>query len=53
MQNNRSKVVFKDYSPNQILLLPLLLEEKIDPNHPVGVLNQVKDNLDLDPLINK
>jgi transposase len=53
MQNNRTKIVFKDYSPNQILLLPPSLEEMIDPNHPVRVVNQVIDNLDIDPLIRK
>lgn len=53
MQSNRSKVVFKDYSPNQILLLPPSLEEMIDPNHPVRVVNQVIETLDLDPLIKK
>jgi transposase len=52
-KNSRTKVVFKDYSPNQILLLPPSLEEMIDPNHPVRVVNQVIDNLDIDPLINK
>ncbi len=54
MQNKtRSKVVFKDYSPNQILLLPQSLEELIDPNHPVRVVNQVINSLDLDLLIRK
>jgi transposase len=54
MQNNsRSKIVFKDYSPNQILLLPPSLEEMIDPFHPVRVVNQVIDNLDIDALIKK
>lgn len=52
-KNNRSKVVFKDYSPNQILLLPPSLEEMIDPNHPVRVVNQVIDNLDIDALLSK
>ena len=38
MQNSsRTKVVFKDYSPNQLLLLPPSLEEMTDPNHPVDV----------------
>src|SRR4030066_570322 len=50
---DRTKVVFKDYSPNQILLLPPSLEEMIDPNHPVKVVNQVIDNLDIDLLIKK
>ena len=52
-KNSRTRVVFKDYSPNQILLLPPSLEEMIDMNHPVRVVNQVIDNLDIDPLINK
>ena len=52
-KNNRTKVVFKDYSPNQILLLPPSLEEMIDPNHPVRVVNQVIDSLDIDALIRK
>jgi transposase len=54
MQNkSRTKVVFKDYSPNQILLLPPSLEDLIDPNHPVRVINQVIDSLDIDVLIRK
>lgn len=53
MQTSRSKVVFKDYSPNQILLLPPSLEEMIDPTHPVRVVNQVIDNLDIESLITK
>ncbi len=52
-KNNRTKVVFKDYSPNQILLLPPSLEDMIDPNHPVRVINQVIDSLDIDALIKK
>jgi transposase len=51
--NDRIKVVFKDYSPNQILLLPPSLEEMIDPSHPVRVVNQVIDSLDIDLLIKK
>jgi transposase len=54
MQNiDRTNVVFKDYSPNQILLLPPSLEEMIDQNHPVRVVNQVIDSLDIDPLLKK
>ncbi len=51
MQKCNPKIVFKDYSPNQILLLPPTLEEMIKPDHPVRVVNQVIDNLDIDPLI--
>lgn len=53
MQTNRSKVVYKDYNFNQNLLLPPSLEELISPNHPVRVVNQVVDNLNLDPVFKK
>ena len=53
MQNIKSKVVFKDYSPNQILLLPPSLDDMIDLNHPVRVVNQIIDSLDIDLLIKK
>ena len=53
MQIRNSKIVFKDYNPNQLLLLPPLLEDFIDPNHPVRLVNQVIDTIDLDPLIAK
>ncbi|MFC2080435.1 IS1182 family transposase [Bacteroidota bacterium] len=53
MQNNKSKVVFKNYNFNQNLLLPPSLEEMIPPNHPVRVVNQVVDNLNLDPILDK
>jgi len=54
MQNkSRTKVVFKDYSPNQIFLLPPSLEEMIDPSHPVRVVSQVIDSLDIDLLTDK
>ncbi|MFN8211985.1 MAG: IS1182 family transposase [Bacteroidales bacterium] len=49
----KSKVVFKDYSPNQNLLLPPSLEEMIEANHPVRVVNQVIDSLDLEIVFNK
>lgn len=53
MQIRKSKVVFKDYSPNQNLLLPPSLEEMIEANHPVRVVNQVIDSLDLEIVFNK
>jgi transposase len=51
MQYNTSKVVFKDYNTNQNFLLPPSLEEMIPENHPVRVVNQVVDHLDLEPLL--
>ena len=47
---DRSKLIFKDYTPTQMLLLPPSMEELIDRNHPVRVVNQVIDSLDLDSL---
>lgn len=49
----KSKVVFKNYTPNQIKLLPQSLEERIDKNHPVRIVNQVIDKIDIDPLLQK
>jgi transposase len=53
MPKRNPKIVFKDYNPNQLLLLPPSLEDFIDPNHPVRTVNQVIDTIDLDPLIAK
>lgn len=47
----KSKVVFKDYNPNQGQLLPPSLEELITNNHPVRVVNSVIDGLNLEGLI--
>lgn len=49
----KSKVVFKDYTPNQVMMLPPSLEELITANHPVRVVNQVIDRINIDPLIKK
>jgi transposase len=49
----KSKIVFKDYTPNQVMMLPPSLEELIDQNHPVRIVNQVVDRIDIDPLLKK
>lgn len=46
-----TKVVFKNYTPNQGQLLPPSLDELIINNHPVRVVNTVIDGLNLDGLI--
>lgn len=51
MKKKNSKVVFKDYAPNQLMLLPPSLEELIEPNHPVRVVNRVIDSINIDVLI--
>lgn len=48
---NKAKVVFKNYNPNQIMLLPPSLEELIEANHPVRVVSDVIDQLNIDPLL--
>ena len=48
-----SKVKFKEYAQNQIMLIPPSLEEMIDKNHPVRIVNQVIDQIDIDPLFVK
>jgi transposase len=45
-----TKVIFKDYIPQQAQLLPPSLEELIEPNHPVLVVNQVIDSISIRPL---
>jgi transposase len=49
----KTKVVFKNYTPNQVMMLPPSLEELIDQNHPVRIVNQVVDRIDIDPLLKK
>ena len=44
-------LVFKDYNPNQIMLLPPCLEELIESNHPVRVVNDVVDRISIEPLL--
>lgn len=45
-----NKVVFKSYSPTQALLLPPSLEELIAPAHPVRIVSQVIDQVNLQQL---
>src|SRR5271155_2696224 len=52
MQIN-SKVVFKSYTPHQMQLLPPSLEELIDANHPVRIVNQIIEQIDIEPLLKK
>lgn len=46
-----SNIVFKDYTNNQVMLLPPSLEELIDSNHPVRVVNDVIERIDVGPLL--
>lgn len=49
MENDKKGVVvFKPYDPNQQMLLPPSLDELIPEGHPVRVVNQVIEKIDLD-----
>lgn len=45
--------VFKDYPQGQTMLFPPSLDELISSNHPVRLVNEIIDKLDLDPLFRK
>ncbi len=51
MNKEANNIVFKDYNPNQIMLLPPSLEELIERNHPVRVVNEVIERIDIKPLL--
>lgn len=46
-----SKAVFKAYQQNQIYLIPPSIEEMIEENHPVRIVNQVIEKINIKPLI--
>lgn len=48
-----AKIVFKELTSNQNVLFPVSLSEKIAINHPVRVVNQVVDVLNIDNLLSK
>jgi len=43
--------LFKAYTPNQLLLLPPSLEEMIPPAHPVKVVNEIIDKIDIEAIL--
>jgi transposase len=45
--------VLPRFNPYQIMLIPPTLEEIFAANHPLRIVNQVIDRIDLDPLIAK
>ena len=48
-----AKIVFKELTSDQNILFPVSLSEKIAANHPVRVVNQVVDLLDISSLLSK
>ena len=53
MAKRSISVAFKAYDQNQISLLPPSLDELISATHPVRVVSQVIDKLDIDPILKK
>ena len=47
------KPIFKSYQQNQVYLFPPNLEDMIDKNHPVRVVSEVIDHIDMDIIIKK
>lgn len=50
-KRNDQKVIFKIYQQSQVMLLPPSLEELIAANHPVRVINEVLNSIDIGPLL--
>lgn len=50
-KRNDKKVIFKTYHQNQVMLLPPSLDELIVANHPVRVINDVLNKIDIEPLV--
>jgi len=48
-----AKIVFKELTSNQNVLFPVSLSDRIPSNHPVRVVNQVVDSLDITCLLSK
>lgn len=53
MAKRTNKVVFKNYTPNQLMLLPPSLDEKIIETHPVRIVSGVIDKINISPLEKK
>ena len=50
MKSSKKGIVFKPYDPNQQMLLPPSLNELIPEGHPVRVVNQIIERIDLETL---
>jgi transposase len=48
-----AKPIFKTYQQNQAYLFPPSLEDMIDANHPVRLVNEVIDRIDMDIIVKK
>ena len=50
-KRNDQKVIFKTYQQAQVMLLPPSLDELIVSRHPVRIVNEVLNKIDISPLI--
>src|SRR5882757_5365984 len=50
MKSSKRNIVFKPYDPSQQMLLPPSLNDLIAEGHPVRIVNEVIDKIDLDVL---
>jgi transposase len=50
MSKPNGGVVFKAYTQQQAMLLPPSLDELIAADHPVRIVNQVLEKIDIEPL---
>lgn len=53
MAKRKLSVAFKAYHQHQVMLLPPSLEELISQGHPVRIVNEVLDKVDIEPLLKK
>jgi transposase len=51
LENELRLVSFKAYTPNQMFLFPPSLGDLIEPHHPVRVVCEVVDRMDISPLL--
>lgn len=49
----QSRVKFKPYDQDQLMVLPPRLDDMIDQNHPVRVVNQIINQINIDPVLRK
>jgi transposase/Asp-tRNA(Asn)/Glu-tRNA(Gln) amidotransferase C subunit len=48
-----SRIKFKPYYQNQLMVFPPTFDEMIDQGHPVRVVNKIIDEINLDPILRK
>ena len=49
----KGPAVFKPYATNQLMILPPSLEDFLPLNHPVRTVNEVINQIDINPLLKK